>query len=72
MRHRYFVWCPASAMTASICLGMLLEFFRVLWGNLLHDLMFNSFHACQVWFDLTREAQIYPSLCNASVASFSL
>ena len=57
-------------MSASIHLGMLVEFSRVLWGNPLHDLMCDFFS--QVLSNLIPEAQIYPFLHNATIASFSL
>ena len=72
MKHQCSVWCPASAMSASIRLVMLVEFSRVLQGNPLHNLMCDFFHACQVMSNFTPEAQIYPSFHNATIASFSL
>ena len=72
MKHQCFVWCPASAMTAPICLGMLIVFSRVLWGKPLYELMCDSFQACQALSNLDPEAQIYPSLPNATIAFFTL
>ena len=69
MRHQCFVWCLASSMTVFIRLDMLVEFAGVLWGNLLQDQICDFLHACQVLFNLTSEAKIYPFLCNASIAT---